>query len=150
VFRLLARRAVRGVGAVVPRPMRSSAPYGLASGAPTPHTVLRTFSRDPLGPTSHMIPRASGLKHMIEPSSVRFSLVCSPSPLQAVPMQLCVHYLDSIGSTYFCVSNNRGIGTYTSIGTYTFIGTYTLKGTFWAIGTFIFAGTYTLKGAFTL
>jgi hypothetical protein len=31
--------------------------------------------------------------------------------------------LDSIGSTQFCVSNNRGIGTYTSIGTYTFVGT---------------------------
>jgi hypothetical protein len=45
---------------------------------------------------------------------------------------------DSIGSTQFCVSNNRGIGTYTP------------KGTFWAIGTFILIGTYTLKGAFTL
>ena len=44
---------------------------------------------------------------------------------------------DSIGSTYFCVSNNSSIGTYTP------------KGTFWAIGTFLFVGTYTLKGAFT-
>ena len=38
---------------------------------------------------------------------------------------------------WFCVSNNKGVGT------------YTLKGTFWAIGTFLFVGTYTLKGAFT-
>jgi len=46
--------------------------------------------------------------------------------------------LDSIGSTYFCVSNNRGIGTYTP------------KGTFWAVGAFFFIGTYTPKGALTL
>ena len=32
--------------------------------------------------------------------------------------------LDSIGSTQFCISNNRGIGTYT------FAGTYTPKGIF--------------------
>jgi hypothetical protein len=49
---------------------------------------------------------------------------------------------DSIGSTQFCVSNNRGIGTYVSIGTYTFIGTYTLK------GAFTLKGTYETKGTF--
>jgi len=77
------------------------------------------------------------------------SLTCDPRAPKHVPQEVNpapqdLTTLDSIGSTQFCVSNNRGVGTYSSIGT------YNPKGTFWAIGTFIFVGTYTLKGAFTL
>jgi hypothetical protein len=50
--------------------------------------------------------------------------------------------LDSIGSTQFCVSNNRGVGTYSSIGTYAFVGTYTLKGAFTRKGTYETEGTF--------
>jgi len=63
------RKTVVGVGVVVPRPIHSYAPYGLASTAPTPPTVLRTFSWEPWGPTSHMVLRASDLKHVIETNS---------------------------------------------------------------------------------
>ena len=55
---------------------------------------------------------------------------------------------DSIGSTYFCVSNNRGIGTYTSIGTYTFIGTFFFAGTYTPKGAYTLKGTYEAKGTF--
>jgi hypothetical protein len=38
--------------------------------------------------------------------------------------------LDSIGSTQFYVSNNRGVGTYTPKGAFTLKGTYETEGTF--------------------
>jgi hypothetical protein len=75
------------------------------------------------------------------------SLTCDPRAPKHVPQEVNpapqdLITLDSIGSTQFCVSNNRGVGTYT------FVCTYTPKGTFWAIGTYTLKGAFTLKGTY--
>jgi hypothetical protein len=58
-----------------------------------------------------------------------------PQEVNPAPQDLIT--LDSICSTQFGVSNNRGVGIYSSIGTYTLKGAFTLKGNYKTEDTFL-------------